>query len=594
MFKQQEGFVDRIDYGCKFPASGIPSTRPIGNCTISKLGGEGYQAIRGIMTWTPTEALDVTIIGDYTHDEHTIAGEVLLATSKPGNTLNLGLPAGVSYDNRFICGPYCNYIGTGQPAGTWAGPVAPGVPLGATSGTDRSLYDGWGVSGQINYKLNDSLSLTSITGYRSFHTTFDSDDDLSPANIGFGNNDLRNWSFSEEVRLNAKLGSTINATLGGYYFKQKSTYDSTQDIRYVVIPLQFRQPDPTSAEAKAVFAAVSWEAVPSLTFSGGLRYTDESKAQTYFRLNYNGTVNPFLDPVGAANGIGYNGPNGKALSGSTAKYSANRLDYRAAVDYRFSPALLAYASISTGFKGGGSNPRPFNAAQLFSFAPETLTAYEIGFKADPFDRKMRLNVSAFVNDFKKIQIPVNACPGAPCAARLNAGDATVKGFEAEMSLYPVAGLSVDASVSYLDFKYKAGTLNPAAAFPGNPGGVDANDPPTTPPWKYTVGAQYKVDLGSAGTLTPRFDINYQDKQYTGPTVIGANRIRNFIPAYTLVNARLSWQNADKDLDIAIEGTNLFDKYYLLTIFDLRGAGAGFRKGRPGNPMEWAVSVKKKF
>jgi len=594
VFKQQEGFVDRIDYGCAFPASGIPSTRPVGNCTISKLGGEGYQAIRGILRWEPTDELDVTVIGDYIRDEHTIAGEVLLATATPGNTLNLGLPAGVSYDNRFICGPYCNYIGTGQPAATWAGPVAPGVPLNATTGTDRSAYDGWGFSGQINYRLSDNFSLASITGYREFHTTFDSDDDLSPARVGFGNNDLRNWSFSQELRLNAKLGEVINATLGGYYFKQKSTYDSTQDIRYVVIPLQFRQPDPTSAEAKAVFAHVSAEVVPDLTLSGGLRYTDESKDQTYFRLNYNGTVNAFLDPVGAANGIGYNGVNGKALSGSTASYSASRVDWRGAIDYRFSPELLAYASVSTGFKGGGSNPRPFNASQLISFAPETLTAYEIGFKADPFNRKMRLNVSAFINDFKKIQIPVNACPGAPCAARLNAGDATVKGFEAEMTLYPVTGLAVDASISYLDFKYKAGTLNPAAAFPTNPGGVDLGDPGSTPPWKYTVGAQYKIDLGEAGSITPRFDINYQDKQYTGPTVVGGVRLRNFIPAYTLVNARLSWQNADRDLDIALEATNLFDKYYLLTIFDLRGAGAGFRKGRPGNPMEWALSVKKKF
>ena len=66
-------------------------------------------------------------------------------------------------------------------------------------------------------------------------------------------------------------------------------------------------------------------------------------------------------------------------------------------------------------------------------------------------------------------------------------------------------------------------------------------------------------------------------------MIAGERIRNFIPSYTLTNARLTWQNADEDLDVSLEATNVFDKYYLLTIFDLRGAGAGFRKGRPGNP-----------
>jgi len=46
--------------------------------------------------------------------------------------------------------------------------------------------------------------------------------------------------------------------------------------------------------------------------------------------------------------------------------------------------------------------------------------------------------------------------------------------------------------------------------------------------------------------------------------------------------------------VSLEAQNLFDKYYLLTIFDLRGAGAGFRKGRPGSPQEFAVTIKKKF
>lgn len=611
--RQQDGFVDRVDYGCANPGSGIAATQPAGKCTISKLGGVGYQAIRGIVFWEPSDRFDVTVIGDYTRDEHTIAGEVILETS-PINSPNTNAAPGVPYDNRFICGRYCNYIGTGQPAGVWVPPIpvdplgAAGTPLSSTSGSDRSLYKGWGVSGQINYKLSDNFSLSSITGYRAFETRFDSDEDLSPASLGFGRNYLENWSFSQEVRLNASLGETINATIGGYYFKQKSTYDSLQDIRYVpVFPLQFRQPDPTKADAKAVFAHLSWKPIERMTLSGGLRYTDESKDQTYYRLNFDGTVNRFLDPVGTVYGIGYAGPdtldsnfNGNttetvtALSGLTAKYRAKRLDYRIAADYRLSDSLLVYASISTGFKGGGSNPRPFNSGQVIPFKPEKLQAYEIGFKSDLLDRRLRFNAAAFINDYTGIQIPVLTCPDAPCAARFNAGDAQVKGFEAELTAYPVDGLAIDASISYLDFKYKAGSLNPAAAYPTNPGGVSADDPPVSPPWKFSLGAQYKIDLDSAGSLTPRFDVTYEDKKYAGSSVIGTTRILNYVPAYTLANARLTWSNADNDLDISLEVTNLFDKYYFLSVFDVRGAGAGVNKGRPGNPREWAISVKKKF
>lgn len=609
VYKTQQGFVDRIDYGCANPGSGIAAIQSPGDCRISRLSGVGYQALRGILRWQPNDALEVTVIGDYTHDEHTIAGEVLLATSTI-NSPNVNPAPGIPYDNRFICGRYCNYITTGQPAAVWVPPIpvdplrAAGTPLAATSGNDRSLYDGWGVSGQINYQLNDAIALTSITGYREFDTRFDSDDDLSPANVGFGRNHLKNWSFSQELRANVEILDTLNVTVGGYYFKQKSVYDSVQDIRYVpVFPLQFRQPDPTSAKAKAVFGHVAWEVFPDFTLSGGLRYTDESKEQTYFRLNLDGTVNRFLDPIGSVYGIGYSGPDTRglfgggtvtALSGLTARYSAKRTDYRLSADYRFSPEVLAYATFSTGFKGGGSNPRPFNAAQVIPFAPEQLTAYEVGLKTDFFNRKMRLNLAAFLNDYKDIQIPVNQCPGAPCAARLNAGAGTIKGFEAELSLFPVRGLAIDASLSYLSFKFDASKLNPAATFPTNPGGVDPNDPPTVPPWKASVGAQYEIELGDNGSLTPRVDVNYQDKQYTGPTVIAGTRIRNFIPSYTLVNARLTWLNTDEDLSISLEATNLLDKYYLFTIFDLRGAGAGFRKGRPGNPQEFSVSVRKKF
>ncbi|MEO9132967.1 MAG: TonB-dependent receptor [Sphingomonas sp.] len=612
VFKKQDGFVDRIDYGCANPGSGVASTRGPGDCRISKLGGIGYQAVRGVLRWEPTDALNVTLIGDYIHDEHTIAGEVLLTTSTI-NSPNVNPAPGVPYDNRFVCGRYCNYLTTGQPAGVFtAVPGDPfgatGTPLAATSGTDRSLYDGWGVSGQINYQLNDAISLTSISGYRAFDTRFDSDDDLSPASNGFGENHLTNWSFSQEVRANVELAKTLNLTLGGYYFKQHSLYDSIQDIRYVpVYPLQFRQVDATDAEAKAVFAHLSWKPVDNLTLSGGLRYTDESKTQGYNRFNYDGTINRFVDPIGAVYGSGYSGPdtldanhNGlvtdtvAALTGLSAKYKASRVDYRFAADYRFSPALLVYASFSTGFKGGGTNPRPFNSNQVIAFAPEQLNAYEIGIKSDLFDRKLRFNLSGFINKYKDIQIPVSTCPDAPCAARLNAGKGTIKGFEAELTAFPLPGLSIDASLSYLAFAYDAASLNPAAAYPTNPGGVSANDPTTVPPWKAGAGVQYKIGLGNVGSLTPRFDVNYQAKQYTGPTVIGTTRILNFIPAYTLANARLTWTNEAGDLDVSVEANNLFNKYYLLTIFDLRGAGAGFRKGRPGGPQEFAVTVKKKF
>ena len=132
--------------------------------------------------------------------------------------------------------------------------------------------------------------------------------------------------------------------VGGYCFKQETDYYSYQDLRYINAATRARlarrvpaavhpaRPD-ARRQAKAAFANINWEIVPGLTFDGGLRYTDESKHYHYFRLNPDGTINAYLDPVGAANGAGSPG----ALTGLVARYKRQSWDWRAALNYRFSP-----------------------------------------------------------------------------------------------------------------------------------------------------------------------------------------------------------------------------------------------------------------
>ncbi len=608
VYKHQEGYVERYDFGCLYPAGGsatfkandgttqlvnpaggIPSLRPQGSCLIDKLGEVGYQAIRGALRYNPSSDIDINLSAEYIHDSHTAAGEVLAATDVIDNpNTNIGV---VPYDNRFICGRFCNFSSYSSPAITYSGVATPpeGQPLLATSNSDQSVYDGYNLAANFHFGLSDTLSIDNILAYQAWDTTFGVDDDLSPIPLSGGYNSLTHWNWSEELRLNAQLADNITAVLGGYYFKQRTDYYSYQDLRYLnvapgvgLFPLQFIQPDETPAEAKAVFANVSWEITPGLTFDGGLRYTDESKEYRYFRLNPDGTINPYLDPVGAVDGAGAPG----ALTGLVATYQGQRWDWRAALNYRFSPDVMVYGSVATGFKGGGTNPRPFYASQAISFAPEVLTNYEVGVKADLFDRRLRMNVNAFYGKLSDLQIGVSVCPdgSTPCAALVNAGNAEEKGVEAEFTARPVDGLSIDGSISYLDFKYTK--LDPSVS------GTSLDDPLAgAPKWKWTLGAQYEIDAGSFGSITPRIDATYQGDIYTG---FKYNGVPQNIDAYTIVNARLTWQNPDRDLSVSLEVTNLTDEYYYVTLFDLRGAGAGLDKAQPGRPREWAVSVKKSF
>ena len=315
-----------------------------------------------------------------------------------------------------------------------------------------------------------------------------------------------------------------------------------------------------------------------LTLSAGLRYTDESKSYTFVRLTPEGDPHPTLE----------------ALNGASGDYQTDRFDYRLNAQYRWSDNIMTYAQVSTGYKGGGINPRPFFAPQARSFGPEELTSYELGVKTDWLDRALRLNVATFFSKYKGIQLTLSDCPGLgvparPCAQPANAGDADVQGFEIELTAEPVQGLLFDAAVSHLDFDYT--DINPAAGGPTSPSGPQMGDTrPHTPSWKWSVGAQYNIDLGTAGSITPRIDAAYQSDVFTAAN----NNEFNTIDGYTLANARLTWRNFADDLEISAEITNIFDKYFFLT----RGAGSTlgttFVTGQPGRPREWALSVKKKF
>jgi iron complex outermembrane recepter protein len=561
--KEQDGYVGQYDFGCVYPNNpqGIARASGASDCRVDKLGGKNYSGLRAAVRLEPSDGIDFTVIADYSHEDRTNAAEVVTRTT------------GVTVD--FRCGRFCTFASFSLPAGGQIGAWSPG---------NRTKFTGWGVSGHLNAELSDSLKLQSITAYRSYNNTWGTDDDFTPlASRGAqGYNDLDFWFVSQELRLNGKVGDSIDFTLGGFYSDQRSNYATRQDIRYIApgLNFQFDGNDPINATSKAAFGTVIVHPTDALTFTGGLRYTKESKDYTFRRLNYNGTPSIFLGPLNNFTAV-------YPLAGQKGSY----LDWRISADYRFSPAILAYVTAGTGFKGGGVTARPFDVAQAQngSFGAETVTAYEVGIKTDLLDRRLRLNLSAFSNQYKDVQLPLITCVSlgstAPCGARQNAGDGTIKGFEAELGLSPVDGFDIDGSLSYLSGKWKR-----IDARVGN--AILLTDPLATPNWKWSIGAQYKIGLGNAGSFTPRVDANYTGKASAGRTT-GGGPIEYF-PGYTLANLRMTWQNADEDLSISFEGTNLFNKYYTPFRF---AAVFGFSNtiySQVGRPREWAFSVKKKF
>ena len=332
------------------------------------------------------------------------------------------------------------------------------------------------------------------------------------------------------------------------------------------ILFEFLGNDPTTASSYAAFANSSWHITEAFNVNAGVRYTKEKKTYTYSRLNPDGTPNIIIG----------------SLTGIAGPYKGHNVDWRLNLDYRWNENLMTYASAATGFKGGGTNPRPFNAGQVRPFGPEKLTDYEVGAKSDWFQRRLRVNVAAFLNKYKDIQVTLLACPDSPCAGPANAGNADIKGYEAEIQAEPVNGLTLDASASHLTFKYTS-----FSAATGIPVGATA---PGTIKNKFSVGAQWEFPLASGATITPRFDFSFQGGYNTNAVPTAGNRV----PGYHLGNARLTWKSPDSSWQVSAVGSNIFDKYYFNSVFDLTTLGGGSNYGFVAPPREYSVQIQKKF
>jgi len=582
--KRRDGYVDRIDFACAHPnqAGSLPTNTALspGDCKIGTEGGQKALALRAAARWLPTPDIEVNLVADVLADDSESPAETLMYVdprgySGPATTANpLGQTAawnyqtnlpryGVVYDDRFL--PPNHYQTYATFTDLLSGHVNPAI----------STTHSWGVQGDVQWQLGAGLTLRSITAYRQYNGEFSQDQDLTPLNLQTLYHHLYHHQFSEEVRLSGQaLSGRIDWVLGGFHIDSTSTDKGFVDIgqssravagAYVnTTGLVFYLDDPVTDRNNSGFGHATVHVTDRLDLEGGVRYSDEKKVYTFFRSN------PVLSAI--------NGP------APPAQFS--RWDYRADVNYTWRPGLMTYASISTGFRGGGVNPRPFTPSQALPFGPEKLTAYEIGLKSELLDRRVRFNAAAFFNKYKDLQLSASGViDGFSVVIPRNVGEAHVKGIEAEVEAHPTDHMMINASGSWLDFNYV--DLGAAAGVPGGP--CLSCKPPLSPTWKFNVGAQYEFVLAGGSSLTPRLDLTYQSKVFNEAT----NNPRSAQPGYAVLDGRVTWRSPDDSWEAAVFVTNITDKFYWYSISDYQNA-FGLISGQPARPREWAVSVKRNF
>jgi len=231
------------------------------------------------------------------------------------------------------------------------------------------------------------------------------------------------------------------------------------------------------------------------------------------------------------------------------------------VDYHFNDSMMGYASYSRGFKAGAFDVRA-QAVLLgtgdFPVKPEELDAYEIGFKSEFLDRRMKLNLAAFYYDWKDLQVFATVPGIGP--AFLNLPGSEIVGQELEWQFAPGDDWMLRLYAGHLDSKVTdVGTLGPDAAVKGAP-------LQQVPEWTYNAGISKAFAIGES-RLTVSARARYADEQWGTMN----ERPSTFVDSSTFVDASVAYEfGADDQYSLTGWAENLTSEKTCYVLGDLDG------------------------
>ena len=241
-------------------------------------------------------------------------------------------------------------------------------------------------------------------------------------------------------------------------------------------------------------------------------------------------------------------------------------DWLSAVN--MSSAML-YLTYSEGFKAGGFEPK---GSELVPFDPEEVVNYELGFKLESFDSKLRFNTALYSMDYNDIQVRV-----AEQGQRIsdiflflsNAGQATIQGLEMEGTLL-LGNWVFNGNANYMDAGYNEYTGKVVVPGQGE-SVVDRSAEPfaLVPETSYSMTAQYNWQT-PVGLLVPRLTVYYRSELYIGVDNLAPNYETSYLEDLTLVSARLNYFPSEQ-LRVAAYVNNVTDKQYYKTGFAVSAA-----------------------
>jgi iron complex outermembrane receptor protein len=532
--------------------------------TGGNLGDDDQRFFRVSALWTPSDRLTVIARTNYWaqdgHGDSSLEYKVsgtLVNPRQPYNadgTLNetiYGVPIGL---NPRVTSSTGIPALAGYPAGV---PVVPGPWTIDTNSEALEHLLQHATSLEVDYDVNFAV-LKSISSYNSFSVFRSGDSDFTQYNVEKASQESPNETTTQELQLASKQTHPFQWIAGLYYLHTLAS-EIYQQYKFTIPGYTGNTNSIYNTLSYAGYAQGSYDLTTALRLTAGIRYTEDQKTAG-----------------------GYDFLGNAPIVGGTKDFF--RTTYHASLDYKLSGDAFLYASYSTGFRSGGYNAG-LPASIPATFAPESVTAYEVGAKTRWLNDKLQVNVSAFDNRYSSLQI-VGFDESTTLTYTENGGSADAKGVEVEVDAVPVPHLNVIGNVAYLDAKWKQlQTVNPitySGLFNG-----DGNQLAQSPENRVSLAVDYEFLLGPAGSITPRVSERYSSSFY----LTDFNTPLDLQKAYTQTDLRLSWHNVANNLSIEGFVTNLGNTA-IKSSGEFGGYGAYFVSYLP--PKQFGGQVTYKF
>jgi len=484
---------------------------------------------------------------------------------------------------------YLYYPNANLTTGALGTPVIAGARpnlMAQESVRDNSL-DTWedAVRSRLTWALNDQFTATYLAGYSAF---VDNGIDTATGAFSQRQRGTDTRSSTQEVDLNFD-SSRLKAVAGLYYYRDYTHGNASLHIGNTVpypfsslVPGAINQPvglEPSSYGlidivqhtafnyniSKAAFSQGTFAITDALRLTGGVRYTKDSHG-----VDSSSQVCAFgsglVPNASLACGVPFGPP-----SSTVQTTESHNTSWKASLDYDLTPEQLLYGTVATGYRGGGVSGNTRLPVQFLTYAPETVTNYEVGWKSLLLDRSLALSLDVFDMEYKNMQVSAieHDLTGNPAPVTINAGKARIKGAELELD-WRLTGLDeIHGYATYLDARYTSfpngvnASVNPDGIYNSTVGRLDAgganyallatnvptnfagNHLPNAPEETFRVAYSHTFRLGAVGSLIPSAQLYWQAKSYTDL----ANSVQSTRKDYTRSDLNLTYRSGSDRLTV---------------------------------------------